>query len=384
MTYFKAHDPALLITPSDDLMVHQIPAPIRHVGTSDRNFCERCYFTGQGWTDGVYLSSGFGQYPNLGVHDGWFGISDGTEQRVVRMSAELDDRLDTRVGPLRLEMITPLRALRLIVEDNDAGIAADLRFDATAPAFVEPHHVVRRHGRTIVETERFSQIGTWTGSIEVNGRRYELNADNWTAYRDHSWGIRPVGEPEPPGIQGAADKHATTMRLEGMWAYCCVQFPDHEILVQVHETNDGRRHIDEAARIWKDPERPLEALGSAVFDHEFVSGSRRVSATTVTFPHAPGGGFSMRAVPFQHFYLNRGTGYGPAGEWRNGHYRGASWLDVYAVSLAVLDDEAKLEVVDYAARYELDSGVVGIGMHETHFKGAFAQYGFTSEEDVSR
>lgn len=384
MAYFKAHDPSLLITPSDDYMIHQVPAPVRHVGTSDRNFCERCYFTGMGWQDGMYLSSGFGQYPNLGVQDGWFGLADGERQRVVRVSRELDDRMDTSVGPLRIEMVEPLRKLRLILEENESGIQADLLFDASAPAFVEPHHVVRRHGRTIVETERFSQIGHWIGTIEFRGTRFELSPDNWTGYRDHSWGIRPVGEPEPSGIQGVAPPGSSTMRLEGMWTYCCVQFPDHEILIQVHETNDGRRHVDEAARIWKDPDRPLEALGSAEIEHHFVPGTRRVRSTEVKFPQAPGGPFTMLAEPVQHFYLNRGTGYGSSStDWRNGHYRGPSWIDTYDESFDRLDKEAHFEVTDYVARYELDDGTNGIGMHETHFRGPFEKCGFFTDDDVA-
>ena len=61
----------------DDYPVHQIPEPIRYVGTSDRNFYDRYYFNMHGSSDELFLVFGLGQYPNLGVQDAFAGLRAG-------------------------------------------------------------------------------------------------------------------------------------------------------------------------------------------------------------------------------------------------------------------------------------------------------------------
>src|SRR5271157_5400655 len=64
-----------VLSPLDDYPVHQISEPMRHVGTSDRNFYDRYYFnihgTGEvhGTDDELFAVIGVGQYPNLSVAD---------------------------------------------------------------------------------------------------------------------------------------------------------------------------------------------------------------------------------------------------------------------------------------------------------------------------
>lgn len=50
---------------------------------------------------------------------------------------------------------------------------------------------------------RYAQTGRWSGWLEVDGTRHQVTPDRWWGSRDRSWGIRPVGEPEPPGINAA-------------------------------------------------------------------------------------------------------------------------------------------------------------------------------------
>ena len=58
--------------------------------------------------------------------------------------------------------------------------------------FLEDRHRQRekdgfRLGSDIV---RYHQIGVPSGWVELEGERIEINPDEWTEYRDHSWGIR--------------------------------------------------------------------------------------------------------------------------------------------------------------------------------------------------
>ena len=83
----------------DDYPVHQIAEPIRHVGTSDRNFYDRYYFNVHGSNDDLFAVIGMGQYPNLGVTDAFVTVVCDGMHRVVRASRALgDNRMDTTIG----------------------------------------------------------------------------------------------------------------------------------------------------------------------------------------------------------------------------------------------------------------------------------------------
>lgn len=51
-------------------------------------------------------------------------------------------------------------------------------------------------------------------------KRWTFKNNEWVGSRDCSWGIRPVGEEEPRGI----NKEARSM--EGMWNYFPIHFDD--------------------------------------------------------------------------------------------------------------------------------------------------------------
>ena len=232
----------------DDYPVHQIADTIRHVGTSDRNFYDRYYFNLHGSSGELFMVMGLGQYPNLAVQDAFACVSRGGRHRVVRASRVLGDRMDTSVGPFRVEVVKPLESVRFVLEPNEHGIACDLVWNGAIPAFEEPRQYIRKHGRVLFDTMRFAQTGCWSGALEVGGERIAVTPDRWWGTRDRSWGVRPVGETEHPGIRQGEGQ------MTGMWNYSPMQFPDHSILYILNETNAGERLIEEAVRIWADPQ----------------------------------------------------------------------------------------------------------------------------------
>jgi len=393
---FKSKQTGVVLTGADDYPIHQVGLPIRHVGTSDRHFYDRYYFTGHGFgvkgttdgpgEDGAFLSCGFGQYPNLGVQDAFFCIVEGRKHRALRASRHLDDRMNTAVGPIRVEVIEPLRRLRIIVDDNSSGVRADLEYTATIPAYLELRHFIREHARVLIDTERYSQVGHWRGTIETPDRVLTLEPETWNAYRDHSWGVRPVGEPEPGGIR-EDDGHQSQLRLSGMWNYSTMQFDDFAILYMLHETNEGVRHMQEGVRIWKDPDRDIEELGEPIVHHDFVSGTRTVAGSLIEFPEAPGGGFEIKVLPLKRCYLSVGTGYGVEDDWRHGKYMGPAWFDVIERNLDDLDSWAHMLYVENLARFEIIGGrfgsSVGHGFHETGWIGPYEKLGFMTDKDVA-
>ena len=110
--------------PLDEYLAHQTSDTIDHVAPSDRNFYDRYYFNMHSSSDELFVIMGLGQYPNLGVTDAFITVSIGTEQHTVRASRELGhDRMDTAVGPLRVEVLEGLRRLRVVCDENEWGSA---------------------------------------------------------------------------------------------------------------------------------------------------------------------------------------------------------------------------------------------------------------------
>ena len=223
----------MTLSSMDDYPLHQTAEPIRNVATSDRNFYDRYYFNCHGCSDELFLIVGVGQYPNLGVQDAFACVRRGDKHRVVRASRELGDRMDTTVGPFRVEVIEGLKKVRVVLEPNEHGIAYDLTWEGAIPAFLEPRQFIRKYGRVYFDTMRFAQTGYWTGALEVGGERIDITPDRWWGTRDRSWGVRPVGEPEHPGIRKEEGQ------LGGMWNYAPMQFDDFSIVYIVNENDDG-------------------------------------------------------------------------------------------------------------------------------------------------
>jgi hypothetical protein len=357
-----------MLSSMDDYPLHQIADTICHVGTSDRNFYDRYYFNVHACSDELFLVMGMGQYPNLGVQDAFAVVRRGRTHRVVRASRALGDRGNLSVGPFCIEVIEGLKSVRFILEPSAHGIEMDLRFERAIPAYEEPRQYLRQHGRVIFDTMRFAQTGYWTGTLRVGDESFTVTPERWWGTRDRSWGVRPVGEPEHPGIRQAE------LPLDGMWNYAPMQFKDFSILYICHERNSGARPLEDATRIWNDPQRPSEPLGRPEHAHVFRTGTSVIERSALSFPHAPGGGLEVKVTPLLDLYVGIGTGYGFDLDWRHGMYQGP--LVVQGVELDVIDDAGRLwGLIDSAARFEIASEV-GYGLHEYGFFGGFERYGF--------
>lgn len=351
----------------DDYPVHQTAETIRHSATSDRNFYDRYYFNCHQNDGEAFAIFGYGQYPNLAVADAFMVVVHGDSHRVVRSSRELGDRMDMSVGPIRVEIVRPLEELRFIVEQNEFGVSADLTWVGSVPAFEEPRQYIRKHGRVLFDTMRLAQTGQWSGTITTGDETFEVTPDKWWGTRDRSWGVRPVGEEEPAGIR-------TEGQMIGMWNYAPMQFEDHSILYMVNEHTDGTRAIEEATRIWNDPDRPTEHLGRPEHEAVVTPGTRRIESSVLRFPDAPGGELEIAVTPLLDCWLMVGTGYGIEPDWRFGMYQGP--MVVQGVDVDYVRDKDRLfGLVDQVARFEQSDGSVGYGLHEFFFIGDYERYG---------
>ena len=122
-------------SPLDEYPVHQTPLPMDRVATSDRNFYDRCYLNLYDQSGDVFMVTGLGVYPNLGVIDAYAAARTGDQVHSVRFSDALGDRsLDQQVGGYRIDVAEPLRQLDLHCQSPDGSLDFDLHWTAAFPA----------------------------------------------------------------------------------------------------------------------------------------------------------------------------------------------------------------------------------------------------------
>jgi hypothetical protein len=354
----------MTVTPWDDYPVHQSSNWIAHVATSDRNFYDRYYFNVLDTQGRFMVVMGLGQYPNLGTTDAFATVRVGEKQHVVRASKPLVDRSDISVGPLRIEVIEPLKRLRFVVEPNEYDVSLDLTWEGFGPAIPEPNQFIRSGTRITFDTQRLAQMGSWSGTITVAGEVIDVKPETTWGSRDRSWGVRPIGEREPEGI------YRDTVRPGGMWSYFPMRFEDHCIYYICSEGADGSRSLEQAERVWLDGR--VEQLGRTEHAHEFEPGIRLLTGSTISFPDS---GIDIRCTPLLANFLAVGTGYGLEPDWRHGMYQGPDVV-VQGITYEVpeIRQLGAYAVVDHAARFEYD-GHVGYGLYEHSFSGAMPKYG---------
>lgn len=369
----------MTLSPLDDYPIHQIAQPVRHAGTSDRNFYDRYYFNAHrpdpdGRDGSTLVIAGMGQYPNLSVADAFVAVLHDGVHRVLRASKVLgDDRMDTEVGPIRVEVLEGLRRIRLVAGPNDFGVECDLTFEGMIHPHEEPQQVIRApgSGRAMLDTFRLVQTGVWTGHVSVEGASIDVTPDEWSGVRDRSWGVRPVGEAEAPGV-------AATRGGSFYWVYAPLRFAEFTIVVIVQEGPDGRRIMEDATRVWNlGPDGSPgveEPLGSPEVELEFEPGTRTVTGATIRFSRSD---LTVRVDPIAAMHIGVGSGYGFDGDWRHGEFRGDPWVDGARYDLSDPEDQKKMwGIVDTLPRAETSAGDVGYGLFEYLFLGPHERHGW--------
>lgn len=367
----------MTLSPLDDFPVHQAAQVIRHPATSDRNFYDRYYFNCHPCSDRLMLIIGLGQYPNLGVTDAFALARHGDTHRVVRASRELGaDRMDTAVGPFSVEVIEGLKTLRVMLAASPHGLEFDLTWQGAIPAQLEPRHLMRAQERVIIDSARLAQTGRWTGHIRSGGEEFEVTPERWWGSRDRSWGIRPVGEAEPPGIQARNP-------AQFYWMYAPMQFEEFSILAIVQEDGAGHRLLEEGLRVWPESSgRPPQPLGPPEYRPEYAPGTRDVARATISFRPRGEQPIEVTVRPLRPVSLMVGTGYGLEPDWRHGMYQGPDPVVQGACyDLGNAEDRARMwGMVDSAAAFDCvqgDGSVTGYGLFEYWSLGQHAPTGLT-------
>jgi hypothetical protein len=363
-----------MLTAADEYLIHQTPHTFDQVATSDRNFYDRYFLNGYRRDGEVYFALAMGTYPNLGVFDTAFSVAVNGKQRFVRASRALGaDRMRTSAGPISLQVIEPLRRVRIRIAKNRWGISGDLLMTARSLAMEEPHFFRRDHnGAVAMDYTRFTQHAEWSGKLTIDGTTHDLSEGTWWGSRDHSWGIRGVGGRDPRGAP-------PTAQPQFFWNWAPLNFERLCTLYTVSENADGSRWHQSGVVLTPFPDATHEEVPVG---HRltFKKGTRHISGATITLSPAKGAPLEIEFECLYNF-LMKGVGYGEP-KWGHGMWVGPDEVDGGEYDLATEDPMANLHVQTVsnvkAGRHR------GIGVFEHIVLGPHAPYGFTSLVDGAR
>ena len=298
-----------MLTKGDDYPIHQTPEPIAFAG-SDRNFYDRYFFNAYAPDGSAFAAVAFGVYPALNVADAHIAVVKDGKEACLHASRILGlERMDLVVGPISIEVLEPLQKLKVTVAKTD-GIAGELTFEGRAFPIEEPRFVKRNGPRLFMDYTRLTQNMRVSGWLEVDGARIEV--EGWVGTRDRSWGIRPVGAPDPQPTPGAG--------IAGFfWQWTPFNFEDRSVYFHVNADPDGTPWNTRAV-ILPDGAGPgggLEAEAASM-EVDLLPGTRHARSAELTIPLHQGAA-KMKIEPVATF-LMRGIGYG--GDWRHGGLKG--------------------------------------------------------------
>ena len=384
---YGLHGEYVGLGPLDEYPVHQLPQPVAWAGPSDRNFYDRCYLNAHDRTGDLFLITGMGFYPNLGTKDAFVLLRRGTEQTAVHLGDAADprgaDRMEQRVGGYRIEVLEPLRRLRLVLEETE-GVALDLTWEGSFDVVQELRHAMRQGAGTTLDAQRFAQVGTWEGVIAVDGEEISVDRDRWVGSRDRSWGIRPVGEAVPAGKP--ADPP-----FEGMWwLYLPLRFEEFCVVLMLQETPDGYRTLNDCTRTWKDGR--VEQLGWPRVEVRYASGTRTPTGATVTCATPDGKELVLEVTSRLAVPIHVGGGYGGDPDWSHGVWKGPGFVErvTYDLDDPAIAGRFMIGVIDHVghavargAGIDSTAGAEGWGLFEHGVLGRHDPSGFRDWFDTA-
>ena len=380
-----------MLTKADDYPIHQTSEPIAYAGT-DRNFYDRYFFNGHTKDGETFFGVALGVYPHLNVMDAAFSVAHEGVQRNLNASRCLHmERLDTRVGPIAVDVVEPLRQLRVRVDSPEHGLRADLLFTARAQPIEEPHFHRRIGPRTFMDYTRLTQHGTYTGSIEIEGKKIPITADRHFGVRDRSWGVRPVGMRDP-------QSEAPPVPPQFYWLWAPLHFDDRCVLYDVAAHESGEPWHTSGFVVLAGDGEP-EQMDRAASTTVLRSGTRHARAATIRFVRKSGlfapsrasrdlpeeGVIEIALEPLTQFYMT-GLGYFSP-EWSHGVYKGELEVGFDQFELAKVDETVPVYQHIQAvvrARYR-EGGVekTGSGVLEQLILGAYAPLGLREMFDMA-
>ncbi|WP_028936131.1 hypothetical protein [Pseudonocardia spinosispora] len=370
-----------MLIPFDDYPVHQTSEPLAHAGQGHPDQYDRFWFNG--YTDDFYFAVALGLYPNRGVIDAGFSVVHDGVQRSVFASGRIPlDRTETRIGPITVRIVEPMRINQVLVDAPEHGLRAELTCRARTAAYEEARTARNAGTRRAWDATRATQMIGWTGELSSGGASIDLADRTVFGTKDRSWGIRPVGVAPQRAPEPGADQ------LFFLWSP--LNFDDVCLHYMVHEDATGTPWAETAAML------PVLGEGDPVFGpddgvrqlpglrHEvrWAPGLRRAESATLVLPDGSGLDPRVELEPLFAFRM-KGVGYFHP-EWAHGTWRDELVVGGEEATTRELDvlrpDTAHLQQVVRATWGDR----TGLGVLEQLVFGPYAPAGFTDTLDGAR
>jgi hypothetical protein len=343
----------------DDFPIHQTSRPIAHTASTDINHYDRYFFNGITSDTRLFFALAMGLYPNRHVADASFsvvvrgGTADAHQISVHASKRAPADRADANeVGPIRVEVLEPLNALRVVVEAPEHGLRADLTFVRRSAPIEEPHFRQQVGMRVVFDYTRLTQFGGWEGWIEIDGELTDLAPGETVGCRDRSWGIRPVGERGSTGAPVADPQF--------FWLWAPINFDTFSTHFDVNELFDGRRWHETgfiAPVAGPDGAPPAEAMRTVDYTIDWRPGTRTAATFSVDLTPWEGATSTVTLEPLFEFHMS-GLGYLHP-QWGHGVWQGELVVDGERWDLPVTDPTAPHHVHVQSIVRATTSGAIG-------------------------
>lgn len=359
-----------MLTKADDFPIHQTPEPIAYSGT-DRNFYDRYFFNGYNPDGSAFFAVAFGVYPHLNIADAHVSvIVDGVEHCIHASRILYMERWDLEVGPIRIEVLEPLKKLKVTLAATE-GMSAELVFEGRAFPIEEPRFIHRNGPRTFMDYTRLTQNGRYTGWFEVDGKRVAL-APGAVGTRDRSWGVRGVGAPDAQPVVPPAPPSF-------FWQWTPLNFADRSVFFHLNAEADGHPWNTRAV-ICPDGAGPegFYETGLATMETVLTPGTRHAASATLTIPVVGQPPIAIAFEPGPKFQM-RGIGYIHP-KWGHGRYQGELVVEREDITLAGLDPNAfenlHIQAISKVTlSQEGQSPIEGLGVFEQLIIGPYAPLG---------
>ena len=359
-----------MLTAADEFPFHQTSEPMAYAGT-DRNFYDRFWFGGYAKDRSLFFSLAFGLYPQLDIMDATFSVLWKGQQHNLRASRHMDgDRSVLTVGPISIEIILPLETSRIIINDEQHGIKADLVFNARHKPIEEPRFIRRIGSRAFMDYTRMTQNVSWVGNIDIAGEHIALATGACVGTRDRSWGIRPVGaaDSQPP-MGGDFGK-------QFFWMWTPTNFDSHVLFSHTNDDEFGRPWNRRAViQALNEPAQEFENIN---YEYTWRLNSRRIDTLTCHFS-GESGEATLRFKTGEHFYMS-GLGYFHP-NWGHGRDQGQLLVEYDVIDSNGVDESDPLWWHIQAlstAELELSGKTYqGVGLVEQMFIGAHEPTGMS-------
>ena len=349
-----------MLTKGDDYPLHQTPEPIAYPG-SDRNFYDRYFFNGYSPDGETFFALAFGVYPVLDVVDAHFCVIRNGKQHCLHASRRLGmERMELNCGGISIEVLEPLNCLRLRIDGE--GLAGEITFTGRAFPIEEPRFTWRRGPRVIMDYTRLTQNGHYEGWVSVDGKRIEL-AHGTMGTRDRSWGIRPIGMPDP---------QQPAVVPQFFWQWTPINLPQRSLFFHLNAHADGSPWNTRAVVV-PDGAGASDQVETddASLETALQSGTRWPDTSTLRI-----GEERFMIEPLMRFQM-RGLGY-TSPTWGHGLDHGELEVEREDIDLGSVDpvrpDNLHVQIL---SRITSANGEVGLGVFEQLAIGDYTPLGLS-------